>query len=497
MELGSIADALIDKSILITGSTGFLAKIIVEKVLRVQPKVKKLYLLVRSNDIKSAEERLQNEVIKKELFDLLRNKYGKEFNAFIAEKVCAIPGDIIHENLGIEDINMREILWRETNMIIHSAARTNFYDRYDIALNINVLGVKRMMIFAKRCRKLEVFLHVSTAYVAREKEGLILEKAFSNVETLEDNIYLDIDAEMKIVERRKQDLQPNNSIMKVENIAMKELGIERARHFGWPNTYVFTKAMGEMLLGKLRGSLPLVIARPTIITSTYKEPFPGWIEGNRTIDSPLIGYAKGNLTCFAADIDTLMDVIPGDMVANAMIAMAVAHSNQQDEFIYHIGSSIRNPVKYTILEQCGYRYFSKNPLVDKNGRKICTGKFFMFRKLATFRIFLLLRYWLPLEMLRWVNILFCFLFSKKYNELNRKYKFLMRLIDLYIPYSFFKGCFDDMNLERLRMATKKYLDNHIFYFDPKNVDWDEYFYNIHIPGLVKYVCATEALERLV
>jgi len=53
----------------------------------------------------------------------------------------------------------------------------------------------------------------------------------------------------------------------------------RAKLHGWPNTYVFTKAMGEMLMGKYRENLPLVIIRPTMITSTIAEPFPGWIEG--------------------------------------------------------------------------------------------------------------------------------------------------------------------------------------------------------------------------
>lgn len=55
----------------------------------------------------------------------------------------------------------------------------------------------------------------------------------------------------------------------------------RARMYGWPNTYVFTKAMGEMVVSDLKNNLPLIIIRPTIVTSTYKEPFPGWIEGVR------------------------------------------------------------------------------------------------------------------------------------------------------------------------------------------------------------------------
>ena len=39
--------------------------------------------------------------------------------------------------------------------------------------------------------------------------------------------------------------------------------------------------MGEMLLEKQRGDLPVVIIRPTMVTSTYQDPFPGWIEGAR------------------------------------------------------------------------------------------------------------------------------------------------------------------------------------------------------------------------
>lgn len=53
--------------------------------------------------------------------------------------------------------------------------------------------------------------------------------------------------------------------------------------YGWPNTYVFTKAMGEMVVSDPKNNLPLIIIRPTIVTSTYKEPFPGWIEGVRYV----------------------------------------------------------------------------------------------------------------------------------------------------------------------------------------------------------------------
>lgn len=58
--------------------------------------------------------------------------------------------------------------------------------------------------------------------------------------------------------------------------------------YGWPNTYVFTKAMGEMLVGDLKENLSVVIIRPTIVTSTLKEPFPGWVEGIRYMSSIML-----------------------------------------------------------------------------------------------------------------------------------------------------------------------------------------------------------------
>lgn len=39
--------------------------------------------------------------------------------------------------------------------------------------------------------------------------------------------------------------------------------------------------MGEMMVGAERENISLVLIRPSIITSTFKEPFPGWTEGIR------------------------------------------------------------------------------------------------------------------------------------------------------------------------------------------------------------------------
>ncbi|KAF7103009.1 hypothetical protein CFC21_104052 [Triticum aestivum] len=270
------------KSILITGSTGFLGKVLVEKILRVQPDVKKLFLLVRAPDVESAKLRIQTEVTGREIFLVLKEKHGMGFDDFIEEKICPLAGDIMYENFGLDTANLRE-LSKDIDIIVNIAAITNFSERYDVAFDANVLGAKHVCAFARKCTKLKMLLHVSTAYVAGEQEGLILEKPFLMGETLREGTHLDIESELTLIRETRRELKDNCSSEKAERRTMKELGLKRARQFGWPNTYVFTKAMGEMLLGHLPGELPVVILRPSIITSILKEPLPGWMEGIRTI----------------------------------------------------------------------------------------------------------------------------------------------------------------------------------------------------------------------
>ncbi|KAL4297027.1 hypothetical protein GQ457_12G027460 [Hibiscus cannabinus] len=61
MEFDPIAKFLQGKTILVTRATGFLSKVFVEKILRLQPKVNKLYLLLRAQDEESAIQRLNEE----------------------------------------------------------------------------------------------------------------------------------------------------------------------------------------------------------------------------------------------------------------------------------------------------------------------------------------------------------------------------------------------------------------------------------------------------
>ncbi|KAK4855016.1 hypothetical protein QYF36_003255 [Acer negundo] len=319
MELVNIIRFLEDKTILAIGGTGFLGKIFTEKILRIQPNIKMLYLLVRARDVHSATQRILSEVVEKELFRIIKGKCGgmRNLHSFISEKVVAVPGEVSCDNLGVTDSNLCEEMSRNIDTIINISATTNFDERYDVALGTNTTGAFHVLNFAKKCVKIKMFLHVSTVYVCGERSGIIAEDSFHIDESLNRTSKLDITTEKKLVEETLNQLRAKNATEETITSTMKDLGIRRARLYGWPNTYVFTKAMGEMLLGSNKEDIPLVIIRPAMITSTYKEPFPGWIEGFRTMDSVIIGYSKGKVKGLPVKPDTIIDM--GLKLMNSML----------------------------------------------------------------------------------------------------------------------------------------------------------------------------------
>ncbi|KAI3869265.1 hypothetical protein MKX03_030912 [Papaver bracteatum] len=177
-------------------------------------------------------------------------------------------------------------MWKEINVVANFAATTKFDERYDDAIRTNTMGAKHVAEFSMKCQKLKLLLHLSTAYVWGERSGLILENPLRMGETMNGikSPELDIKVEMKLVSEKLNELRANQVSQKEEMIAMKEFGLERARFFGWPNTYVFTKAMGEMIIGEAKGyDHKVVILRPTI-ASTLKEPF---LVGSKGLGSEL------------------------------------------------------------------------------------------------------------------------------------------------------------------------------------------------------------------
>ncbi|KAF2321637.1 hypothetical protein GH714_000787 [Hevea brasiliensis] len=317
--------------------------VFVEKILRVQPNVKKLYLLLRAADATSASHRFQNEVIGKNLFRVAKEKWDANLNSIIAKKISIVPGDVRYEDLGIKDSSLKEEMKIELDIVLNFAATTKFDERADTRKPPYCLG-----------------------------------------QTLNGVSKLDIEEEKKLIDEKINELQAEGAPETMVKRAMKDMGNKRAKAFGWPNTYVFTKAMGEMLVGHLKENVPAAIIRPTMITATCKEPFLGWIEGARTVDALTLAYA-------------IADAIPGDIVVNAIILAMVALANQPcNDIIYHVGSSARNPIRCSGIEDYLIRYFTNKPWIGKNGKPVkVVSKMTIFNSIAKFHRFIRIRY-LPL-----------------------------------------------------------------------------------------------------
>src|SRR5256712_14115294 len=99
-----MAEALKGKTILVTGSTGFLGKSIVEKCLRSIPDLARINLAIRSSARRPASERLAREVLSSPAFKRLKEELGeaafaKLANAKLAVVVIALGSD----SLGVRD----------------------------------------------------------------------------------------------------------------------------------------------------------------------------------------------------------------------------------------------------------------------------------------------------------------------------------------------------------------------------------------------------------
>ena len=103
---------------------------------------------------------------------------------------------------------------------------------------------------AKECKRLKVFLHVSTAYVHYHLPNM----ASSKEEILVWNNFED-------VVKRMESIDPTR-----ESIEAKQILDE----FNFPNTYTLTKNLAEQYLFKNRGNMRCVVLRPSIVISNYK-----------------------------------------------------------------------------------------------------------------------------------------------------------------------------------------------------------------------------------
>ena len=126
------------KTIFLTGTTGFVGKVVLEKILRSLPMVKKIFIMVRGKRGITVRERFEREILSSEIFV---HHFEKDPNLFetLRTKVVPVAGDLIIDNLGLSEAD-RQMVTAETELVINIAASVNFDDPLLDALQINYFG---------------------------------------------------------------------------------------------------------------------------------------------------------------------------------------------------------------------------------------------------------------------------------------------------------------------------------------------------------------------
>ncbi|KAF3675540.1 Fatty acyl-CoA reductase 2 [Capsicum annuum] len=481
------------KTFLITGATGFLGKVLIEKILRTVPDVNKIFVLIKADNKEVAMHRLKNEVLNADIFKNLKQVHGKSYYTFMLSKLVPVVGNVSETNLGL-DKDLTNVIAKEVDVIVNSAANTTFDER-----QVNRSVTKKS--YMKHYREITVcFILLPTAYVNGQRQGRIMEKPFCSgdsitKETLSAGVHknsfssLNVEDEIKLILESKHAIEDN-----IVSQKMKELGLERANKFGWQDTYVFTKAMGEMMIDKMRSDVPVVIIRPSVIESTYREPFSGWMEGNRMMDPIILHYGKGQLTGFLVDPNGVLDVVPADMVVNATLAAIAKHgaAGKPGSNVYQVASSVVNPLVFKDLATLLFDHFNSSPYIDSKGRPIHVPrmKLFSSREELSFHL------WRDA-----INKSGLTDTADPNGKLSRKLENICRksveqakyLAHIYEPYTFYGGRFDNSNTQRMMECMSKEEISQ-FGFDVENIDWKDYISNVHIPGLRKHVMKGRGLS---
>ncbi|XP_054153750.1 putative fatty acyl-CoA reductase CG5065 [Oppia nitens] len=322
------------KSVLITGASGFVGKVLLFRLLRECLQIKAIYILLRPKAGQTAEKRA-NLLLSLSLFDPIRRQSLSQL-----DKVIPVCGDVTLDDLGLNALD-KSILQQNVNIVFHSAATVRFDEPLRRALQLNLQSTERVLRLCLSLVKLDAFVHVSTAYCTRDKSNVL--------ESVED--WKSQSA------RRLLDAAQWMDDSALDAIARRLVG----DHF--PSTYHITKCLSEQLLVSEGRGLPLAIIRPSIIGAALSEPSNGWTDNYNGLSGFFVAAGKGVLRTLHALPDAVCDVIPVDLVANTCISAAVSVATRRRELplVVNCTSGTLNAVTWRQIRDYSETLFFRFP----------------------------------------------------------------------------------------------------------------------------------------
>ncbi len=512
----AVRESLAGKHIMLVGVTGFIGKVWLVDLLERIPDIGKITLLIRRNRTTSAQRRFEKIVEESPTFDRLHEIHNSNLGAFVHEKVEVVEGDVSLPGLGLDEATQAH-LQRSLDIIANSAGLTDFNPDLRDALSSNVDSTHYLLDFLRKCDHAGL-MHLSTCYVVGMRDGRVHEELRANYNPLDNP---DFEAEKEIASLREmvkriEERSESPEIAKAlrrqalgrsgdsSSVASEELqavmvrnrarwvrnrlvraGMKRAQHLGWPNTYTFTKSLGESILAQQDRDLAIAIVRPSIVESSERTPFTGWNEGINT-SGPLSYLLGTTFRQLPSNERKCLDVIPVDMVTRGMTLIAAALVQGKHARLYQLATSAINPVNMG-------RSIELTGLAHRKHYKTQQGlEHWLKAKLETIPVSKQRyeRLSIPMQKAvvsrinkaatsqRMINPPL----AKAERDLGRAEK----IIELYEPFILHNEHVFECENARLLSAALIEGEKKLFDFSPENIDWWDYWINIHIPALRRW-----------
>ncbi|XP_037035184.1 fatty acyl-CoA reductase wat-like isoform X1 [Bradysia coprophila] len=280
-----------EKTVFVTGATGFLGILFIEKLLRC--KAKTVYVLVRPKKNNSPAERIQ-QTFTGAIFAIL-----KQIDPDYLSRIKLIEGDTSKADLGISDDDREEII-SIVEIVIHAAADVRFDKPLQELCFTNVRGTRALTQLAEQIKNLIVFAYISTAFSQYYREKI------------EEKFYpppCDPDEMIRIAEYFEE-----HQTEELNFLSDKVLE-------PWANTYVFTKALSEEVVRRVAHKFPTIVIRPSTIISTYEDPIPGWTNNIYGLNGITVGIGLGFIkVAMGNEHSTYIEVVCADFVTNGTLA---------------------------------------------------------------------------------------------------------------------------------------------------------------------------------
>jgi long-chain acyl-CoA synthetase len=512
----SVRETLANRHILLIGVTGFIGKVWLVDLLEKIPQIGRITLLIRRNRTTSAQRRFEKIVEESPTFDRLHERQGRKLGSFLKEKVEVVEGDVSLPGLGL-DVSTQARLQKSLDLVVNSAGLTDFNPDLRDAISSNVDSALHLLEFLRKCGHAGL-MHLSTCYVVGMRDGHVSEELRDNYHPAND---LRFDAEREIaslretirhVEARSESPELDKALRRqalgrrgneaaappgeLDGILKRNrarwarnrlvrVGMRRAQHLGWPNTYTFTKSLGESLLARHGRDLPIAIVRPSIVESSERSPFTGWNEGINT-SGPLSYLLGTNFRQLPSNERKCLDVIPVDMVCRGMTLIAAALVLRRHARLYQLATSAINPVNMgRSIELTGLahrKHYRTTQSVDSwlkvKFESIPVSKQ-RYERLS-----------IPMQkaVISGINRAAATLRMKKppFARAERDLIRAEKLIELYEPFILHNEHVFESENARLLSAALPPEERELFDFTPEAVDWWNYWINVHIPALRRW-----------